>query len=55
MENKQTHVEEKALEIRILLKKGIKISELAIMYNVNKTTIEDIKSNRTWQECQIKE
>ena len=47
--------EEKALEIRILLKKGIKISELAIMYNVNKTTIGNIKSNRTWQECQIKE
>lgn len=47
--------EEKAEEIRILLKKGIKISELAIMYNVNKTTIGNIKSNRTWQECQIKE
>ena len=46
--------EEKALEIRILLKKGIKISELAIMYNVDKTTIGNIKSNRTWQECQIK-
>lgn len=47
--------EAKALEIRILLGKGVKASEIARMYGVHRDTIGDIKRNKTWTECQIKD
>ena len=47
--------EEKAIEIRVLLSKGLKCTEIAKMYGVHKDTISNINTNKTWQECQIKE
>ena len=45
--------EEKALEIRKLLQKGLTCTEIAKLYKVHRDTIGDIKRNKTWQECQL--
>ena len=40
--------EEKAEEIRKLISKGLKNSEIGKMYKVHEDTINDIKRGKTW-------
>ena len=43
---------EHVLEIKELLKQGMKQKDIAKMFNVSKMTITDIKNNKTWSHCQ---
>ena len=39
-------------EIRILLSKGYKQSQIAEQFNINNTTVSNIKTRHTWRHIQ---